>query len=111
MSPIPGPRQTARNPRGEYRRRTFGQQPAVHAAWRALDGPRRPAPLANDIVSCQLKPLDKADYEVDFTADEWSTLQATFPEGVCDWSKPDAAAEGYQGTWLSFGPSPVNRAR
>ncbi len=69
------------------------------------------APLANDIVSCQLRPLDRADYGVEFTAAEWSELQAIFPEGVCDWAKGDAHAQGYQGTWLSFGPSPVNRAR
>jgi hypothetical protein len=69
------------------------------------------APLSNDVVSCQLKPLDRADYEVEFTSYEWSQLQATFPDGVCDWSQGDAHAEGFQGTWLSFGPSPVNRAR
>jgi hypothetical protein len=69
------------------------------------------APLANDIVSCQLKPLDRADYGVEFTAAEWSELQAIFPDGVCDWAEGDAQAQGYQGTWLSFGPSPVNRAR
>jgi hypothetical protein len=69
------------------------------------------APLTNDIVSCQLKPLDREDYGVEFTAAEWAELQAVFADGVCDWSKGDAYAEGYQGTWLSFGPSPVNRAR
>jgi len=69
------------------------------------------APLANDIVSCQLKPLDPADYEVSFADGEWAELEAIFPDGVCDWSRGDAHSEGYQGTWLSFGPSPVNRAR
>jgi hypothetical protein len=68
------------------------------------------APLANDIVSCQLEPLDPADYEVSFTDGEWAELEAIFPDGVCDWSRGDAHSEGYQGTWLSFGPSPVNRA-
>ena len=48
---------------------------------------------------------------VEFTEAEWAELEAVFPEGVCDWTKPDAHAEGYQGTWLSFGPSEVNRAR
>jgi len=69
------------------------------------------APLTNDVVSCRVKPLDHADYAVDFTPAEWAELQSIFPDGVCDWSKGDAYAEGYQGTWLSFGPSPVNRAR
>jgi hypothetical protein len=69
------------------------------------------APLENDVVSCRLKPLDRGDYTVTFTDAEWSELQATFPDGVCDWTQPDAHATGYQGTWLSFGPSEVNRAR
>jgi hypothetical protein len=69
------------------------------------------APLTNDIVSCRMKPLDPADYTVSFTPAEWASLQEIFPDGVCDWTQPDAHAEGYQGTWLSFGPSDVNRAR
>ena len=68
-------------------------------------------PLANNIVSCHLKPLDRDDYEVAFTNDEWSALEAIFPDGVCDWAEGDLHGEGYQGTWLSFGPSEVNRAR
>jgi len=67
------------------------------------------APLTNDVVTCHLKPLDRGDYDVEMTAAQWSELQAIFPDGVCDWSQGDAHAEGYQGTWLSFGPSPVNR--
>jgi hypothetical protein len=68
-------------------------------------------PLANNIVSCHLKPLDRDDYEVEFTSQEWSALEAIFPDGVCDWAQGDLHTEGYQGTWLSFGPSEVNRAR
>ena len=37
-------------------------------------------------------------------------LQAIFPDGICDWTQGDVHREGYQGTWLSFGPSEVNRA-
>ena len=62
-------------------------------------------------MSCRLKPPDPADYEVVFTPAEWADLEAIFPEGVCDWTRPDVHGEGYQGTWLSFGPSAVNRAR
>ncbi len=69
------------------------------------------APLTNDVVSCRLKPLDPADYRVTFTPAEWAELQTIFPDGVCDWTQPDAHAGAYQGTWLSFGPSEVNRAR
>ena len=69
------------------------------------------APLANNIVSCQLKSLTAADYEVEFTGEEWVALEVIFPNGVCDWTQRDLYSEGYQGTWLSFGPSEVNRAR
>ncbi len=79
----------------------------VYATARHVAG----APLANNIVSCHLKPLDPAGYEVGFSGEEWDALEAIFPDGVCDWTRGDLHGEGYQGTWLSFGPSEVNRAR
>jgi hypothetical protein len=46
-------------------------------------------PQANDTTRCNLKPLDRADYEgVEFTDDQWARMQAIFPEGVCDFTKP-----------------------
>ena len=81
--------------------------------YRAYPTPRQVAgaPLRNDVVSCQLKPLDAADYTVSFTEAEMATLREIFPEGVCDWTKADAHSSGHSGTWLSFGPSPVNRVQ
>ena len=67
------------------------------------------APLANDVVSCRLRPVNAADYNVSFTPEQMVELRAVFNEGVCDWSQGDATGARYQGTWLSFGPSPVNR--
>ncbi len=67
------------------------------------------APLANDIVSCQLKPMDLADYEVEFTPEQYQQLIDAFPEGVCDWSRGDSSGARHQGTWKSFGPSPINK--
>lgn len=74
-------------------------------------GPRMIAggPLTNDVLKCQLKPLDAADYEVEFTEAEWARLGTTFANGVCDWSKPGVGQTVTPRTWLSFGPSPVNR--
>lgn len=66
-------------------------------------------PLTNDVLKCQLKPLDPADYRVVFTEAEWARLQRIFPTGVCDWSKPGVGQEVMPRTWLSFGPSPMNR--
>ena len=66
-------------------------------------------PLANDVLKCQLEPPDPSDYRVVFTDAEWDRLQRIFPTGVCDWSKPGVGQEVTPRTWLSFGPSPVNR--
>lgn len=67
------------------------------------------APLANDIVSCQLKRIDLADYAISFTTDEYQQLLTVFPGGVCDWSRGDSSGASHQGTWTSFGPSPINK--
>ena len=69
------------------------------------------APLVNDIVKCQLEPIRLDDYAVTFTEQERERLDQIFAEGVCDWSKPGVYRGDYQGTWLSFGPSPVNLVR
>jgi hypothetical protein len=46
-------------------------------------------PLAEDILKCQLKPINTADYlPVTFSAEQLNRLYATFPAGVCDWSVP-----------------------
>ncbi|MBI3048451.1 MAG: hypothetical protein HYY76_09060 [Acidobacteria bacterium] len=60
------------------------------------------APISNDVVKCQLKPIGAADYAVTFTADELARLRRIFPEGVCDWSKPGVEQQGLAGTWLVF---------
>ena len=60
------------------------------------------AGIAADIVKCQLKPLNAADYAVAFTPLQWSRLQAIFPAGVCDWSRPGVEQQGLAGTWQEF---------
>jgi hypothetical protein len=46
-------------------------------------------PLAENILKCQLKPLVFADYTgITFSTAQQTRLQAAFPAGVCDWSKP-----------------------
>jgi hypothetical protein len=59
------------------------------------------APLADDVLQCQLKPLRKDDYPVVFTADQWSRLSKLYAKGVCDYSKPGVAQRGATG-WLTF---------
>lgn len=77
-----------------------------HAGLRLVAG----GPLSNDVLKCRLKPIDSDDYAVSFTEDERQRLEAIFPDGVCDWSLP-GLHQTVNETWLSFGPSPVNRYR
>ncbi len=57
----------------------------THASPRQVAG----GPLEENILKCQLKPLNPSDYApVAFTAGQWTRLNAAFPGGVCDWSKP-----------------------
>lgn len=58
---------------------------------RYFASPRQVAggPLTEDVLKCQLKPLDINDYPPGtFTGEQWARLEAVFPNGVCDWSKP-----------------------
>ena len=44
---------------------------------------------ASDVMKCQLKPLVQSDFTpIQFTAAQWTALNATFPTGVCDYTKP-----------------------
>ena len=63
------------------------------------------APLSGNIVKCQLKPIDADDYDVGLTAEDRTRLEASFSEGVCDWSKPGVGQAPLKGTWLSFAPT------
>lgn len=60
------------------------------------------APLSNDILKCQLRPVDLADYGVSFTPAEQARLNAIFPTGVCDRSRPGVEQRPLKGTWLRY---------
>lgn len=75
-----------------------------HAGLRLVAG----GPLTNDVLKCQLKAIAPEDYAVEFSDEEMARLEAIFPQGVCDWDKPGLHQQTNE-TWLSFGPSPVNR--
>lgn len=63
------------------------------------------APLRNDNRKCALKPLIREDYSVTFTDSQWTQLKNTFPNGVCDWTKPPV---GYQPSipWMTYSAGP-----
>ena len=58
---------------------------AVHTSPRQVAGGSR----LENILKCQLKPLDVADYAPGtLTASQLTRMQAVFAGGVCDWTKP-----------------------
>ena len=82
---------------------------ACNELWPSWSAPRLEAegPLTANVLKCRLVPLDREDYGVAFTDDQWSRMQGIFPNGVCDWS-----AQGVNQTavvaYPSFGPSSEN---
>jgi hypothetical protein len=58
-------------------------------------------PLTDDVLQCQFKPVNKADYRVAFSDAQWARLQRAFPNGVCDYSKPGLAQRGAL-TWQTY---------
>ncbi len=59
------------------------------------------APRTDDVLKCQLKPLDRSDYTVSFTPGQWQELQQAFPTGVCDYSKP-GIGQGPTTPWKTY---------
>ena len=58
---------------------------ATHSSPRQVAG----GSLPENILKCQLKPLDPADYApAVLDAAQLARLNAVFPGGVCDWTKP-----------------------
>lgn len=58
--------------------------------------------LSGSILKCHLKPVDRRDYSVHFSAAEMARLKAIFPQGVCDWSKPGVKERPIQGVWHEY---------
>lgn len=64
-------------------------------------------PLAEDILKCQLKPLNFADADyagVTFTPDQQTRLNVVFAGGVCDWSKPGVGQQPSASLTFQAGP-------
>ena len=57
------------------------------------------APITNDIIKCQLRPISVDDYSVKFSADDIARLKKIFATGVCDWSRPGVEQQPLAGTW------------
>src|SRR5262249_31480065 len=61
--------------------------------------------LAADVIQCQRRQPSPGDYGVAFTADQWARLLATFPSGVCDFSRP-GIDQVPSVSWLTFANGP-----
>ena len=59
-------------------------------------------PLTDDVMKCQLKPIDPKDYTIAFSAAELDQLRQIFPGGVCDYSKPGVMQVPLAGTYLTL---------
>ena len=71
----------------------------------AADGSTRMAAgasIADDVIECQLKAMDRAGYgAATFTDAQWARLQGAFPAGVCDFSKPGRGQQPAQ-PWQTY---------
>ncbi|WP_307083817.1 DUF6351 family protein [Sphingomonas faeni] len=64
-------------------------------------------PRAEDILKCQLKALNFADYgNITFTTEQQSRLRAVFAGGVCDWSRPGGVNQEPSVSPLNFAAGP-----
>lgn len=58
--------------------------------------------ITTDTNKCQLKPLNRnEDYGPGFSDAQWAELEALFPDGVCDYSKP-GVSQGVAIPWLTY---------
>jgi len=66
-------------------------------------------PLAENILKCQLKPINVADYApAVLTPAQQTRLAAVFPGGVCDWTKPGVGQQDPVGPFdYTAGPGGV----
>lgn len=60
-------------------------------------------PLSDDVVKCQRRPLDPADYPTALDDEQRARLEALFPDGVCDYTKPAAEDVERSLLWVSVG--------
>ena len=61
------------------------------------------APVTDDVLKCQLKPIADADYlPAAFNAAEKARLAGIFSSGVCDYSATGVGQVAMKGTWLKY---------
>ena len=76
----------------------FNTTYTVHSEPRLVAG----APLTNDVLKCQLKPINYAEYKAIFTVAQKTRMAAIFSSGVCDFSKPGVEQVPLKGTYRRY---------
>ena len=65
-------------------------------------------PETDDVLKCQLQPLDRASYlPIVFTDAQWAEMEQAFPTGVCDYAKP-AVDQGPTTPWMTYQDAHAN---
>jgi hypothetical protein len=84
---------------------TYSGAGVCNAQYKKTPSPRMAAggPLVDDLMKCQLKPVNPTDYAPAVpAAADLTRLAALFPQGVCDYSKSGVEQVPLKGTWLSY---------
>ena len=83
---------------------TFNGKGRCNQLYPAHSDPRMAAgaPLTDEVLKCSLKPLDLKDYSQPLTQDQIARLQAVFPQGVCDYSRPGVGQQRVDGVWHRY---------
>lgn len=76
----------------------FNTMYPVHSEPRLVSG----AQLTNDVLKCQLKPVNYDDYKVAFNDAQKARMAAVFSTGVCDFSKPGVEQVPLKGTYRQY---------
>nr|WP_275200562.1 DUF6351 family protein [Bradyrhizobium sp. CSA207] len=59
-------------------------------------------PVSDDVLKCQLKPIDPVNYLHPLRADQLARLKVVFPLGVCDYNRPGVGQEVTKSTWQFY---------
>ena len=76
----------------------FNTMYPVHSEPRLVAG----APLTNDVLKCQLKPINFGDYKIAFSDSQKARMAAIFASGICDFSKPGVEQVPLKGTYRRY---------
>jgi hypothetical protein len=60
------------------------------------------APITNDVMKCELKPVAFGDYKAKFSKSQQSHMKKIFSGGVCDWSKSGVGYSSIKGTYQRY---------